>query len=110
MGEQGFDFVVRIVVQQRIGENDAPGCAKPGEGGVGLFTFLGKMPLVDTAHACAGAFAEDDQSALEFLVFERLEFVKNRKQHNPSKLRNNANESPKTKHHSTPPAPRSLAL
>jgi hypothetical protein len=92
--EHGFDFVVGIIVQQSVGENDAAGRAESGERGVGLLAFLGKMPLIDAAHAGAGAFAQNNQAALEFFVFERLEFVKDRKQHDRRELREQ-NQSPR---------------
>src|ERR1019366_162674 len=91
--EHSFDFVVRIVVQQGVGENDAPGRAEAGQRGVGLLAFLGKMPLINTSHARAGAFAQNDQAALEFLVLERFEFVKNREKHNRRELREQYKES-----------------
>ncbi len=93
MREHGFDFVVGIVVEQGVGENDAAGRAEPGQRGIGLFALFGKMPLIDTAHARAGAFAQDDQAALEFLIFQRLKFVEDRKQHNRRKLREQHHES-----------------
>ena len=51
------------------------------------------MPLVDAAHAGAGAFAQDDQTALEFLILEWFEFVKNREKHNRRELREQYYES-----------------
>src|SRR3979411_2322274 len=91
--EHRLDFVVRIIVQQGVGENDAPGRAESGQRGVGFFAFLGKMPLIDPPHARAGAFAQDDQASFEFLVLEWFEFVKKRKQNNRRELRERYNES-----------------
>src|SRR5208282_3174813 len=109
VSEHGFDFVVRVVVEQSVGENDAAGGAESGEGGVGLFAFLGKMPLVDAAHARAGAFTENDQAALEFFIFERFELVKNWKQHNRRELREQHDESEENDPGDDPPVLRSLA-
>ena len=109
VSQHGFDFVVGIVVEQGVGENDAAGCAESGQRGVGLLAFLGKMPLIDAAHACAGAFAENDQAALELFVFERLKFVKDRKQHDRRELREQYKESEEDGPRDQPPVLRRLA-
>src|SRR5258708_36241105 len=67
------------------------------------------MPLVDAAHARAGAFAQNDQPALEFLVLKRLEFIKNREKHNRRDLREQYNESEENSPCDHPPMLRGLA-
>src|SRR5258708_39673309 len=67
------------------------------------------MPLIDAAHARAGAFAQNDQTALEFLIFEWFEFVKDRKKHNRRDLREQYNESHKNGPRDHPPVLRGLA-
>src|SRR3982074_386837 len=66
------------------------------------------MPLVDAAHAGASAFAQDDQTALEFLILEWFELVKNRKKHNRRKLREQYNESQENSPRDHPPVLRRL--
>ena len=107
--ENGFDFVVGIIIQQSVGENDAAGGAESGERGVSLLAFLGKMPLIDTPHAGAGAFAQNDQAALELLVFERFKLVKNRKQHNRRELCEQYQKSEENGPGDHPPVLRALA-
>src|ERR1039458_6329802 len=67
------------------------------------------MPLINATHARAGTFAQNDQAALEFFVFERLEFVKDRKQHNRRQLREQHKESEENSPRDHPPVLRSLA-
>src|SRR5260370_36987039 len=67
------------------------------------------MPLVDAAYARAGAFAQDDQAALEVLGFEWVEFVKDRKKHNRRELREQYNESQKNSPRDHTPVLRLLA-
>src|SRR5208283_5412150 len=85
------------------------GRAESGQRGVGLVAFLGKMPLVDAANARAGALAQNDQAALEFFVFQRLEFVKNWEKHNRRELREQDKESEENNPCDHPPVLRSLA-
>ena len=49
--QHGFNLVGAVIVEQRVGENDAPGRAQAGQSGVGLLAFLRKLPAVDAADA-----------------------------------------------------------
>src|SRR6185437_13621943 len=80
--EDGFDFIGRVVVEQRVGKNNASRVAESGQRSVRFLAFFGKLPLVNAADASSRAFTQADQTCLEFFVPQRLELVKNWKQQN----------------------------
>src|SRR5580698_9411232 len=66
------------------------------------------MPLIDTAHTRAGAFAQNNETALEFLVFQRFKFIENRKQHDWRELSEQDDESEENGPCNQPPVLRTL--
>src|SRR6266702_2779700 len=86
MGEHCLNLIRRIVLQQRVGQNDAAGCPQPGKRGIGLLALFRELPLIDAAHARAGAFTQPHQPLAQLIVFQRIEFIKQREEHHRRNL------------------------
>src|SRR5215467_5519492 len=82
-----FNLIGCVVIQKRVRQNNSPSAAKSGESRIRLLAFLRKPPAVHAANPRAGVFAENHQSPAQFFILKRLEFIKDRKQHNRGQLR-----------------------
>src|ERR1700746_2540868 len=60
VSKHGFNFFRRVIVEQRISEDDAARGAKARERSVRLLAFLRKIPLVDATDARACTLAAPD--------------------------------------------------
>src|SRR5438309_10012260 len=67
------------------------------------------MPLIDPSHARSSAFAQNNQAAPKFLVFERFKFIKNRKEHYRCNLGEQNHQSQENSPRRDPPVLGSLA-
>ena len=56
--QYSFDFVGRVIRQQRIRENDAARVAQSGKGCVRFFAFFRKLPLINAAYPGPRALTE----------------------------------------------------
>src|SRR6185312_5554074 len=84
--KHSFDFVVGVVLQQRVSEDDAPGVSQSGKRSVGLLALFRELPFVHATHAGAGALAEPYQAIAQLLVLKWNKFVEDGKEHHGSKL------------------------
>ena len=62
VGEDHFDFLVRIRGEHRVGHQNPARRADPGQRGVGLLGLVAEAPLVRAEHARAGTLGKGEQS------------------------------------------------
>ncbi len=78
--EDDFDFLVGVLGQHRVGDEDAPRGAEPRERRVRLAGFLAQSPFIRAKHLCARAIGETQQTRMQRFAFERLDAIEQRQQ------------------------------
>ena len=85
--QNDLDLVVRVLRQERIGHQHAPGPAASDERGVGPSCFGAEAPLVHAQHAHTGALRQRLQAILQVLPIQRPEAIEEREQNDWSEPR-----------------------
>src|SRR5215470_14414398 len=88
MRKHGFDFVRRVVVEKRIGQNDPASVAQSGKCSVRFLAFLGKSPFIYATHLRTGPLTQSHQPELQFFILQWLKLVEDWEQHDWSQLSN----------------------
>src|SRR5947209_2165502 len=81
MRQHGFNFIRRVVVEQRVCQDDSSCIAQPGQGRVGLLALFRQPPAIDTSYSGPSSLSEHHETSPQFFIFERFKFIKDRKQH-----------------------------
>src|SRR6266851_220959 len=86
MSKHGFNLIIAVILQEGIGQNDAPRVAQSRQSSIGLFSLLRQLPLVDAADPRTGALTEADKACLQLVILERRKLIEKRKQNHRSNL------------------------
>ena len=60
MRQNSFNLILRVVIEQGVGEDDSSSRSQAGKRGIRLLAFFGEMPLVNSPNTRAGALAKHD--------------------------------------------------
>ena len=94
VGQHRFDLFRRVVVEQRVGQNDAAGRAQSGKSRIRLLAFFRKLPAVDAAHPRPGALAQHHQAPPQVFIIERLELIEDGEEHDRRQLSQKDEQGP----------------
>ena len=92
VSKYGFDLVIRVILQEGVGQEDPAGCAKASERRICLLTFLRQLPFIDAPHTGSSAFTQEQQPFLQFIVFQGLKLVEKREKNDGRNLREEEEE------------------
>ena len=60
VGEHGFDLVMRVVLEQRVRQDNAARVSQTCKRGVGFLALLRQLPFVDSAHTSSRTLTQLD--------------------------------------------------
>ncbi len=102
--QHGFNLIRAVILQKRVGKNNAACGAQPGKSRISLLRRLGKLPLVYAANRRACPFPQLDQPPLQLVVIQWREFIENGKQNDRRYLRHQYKQRKKNHPRDQPPA------